>query len=70
VIYINMPKMGEEEIDAVVKVMKSNMLTSGLGAGPAVTEFEKGLQMAGTEHAVAMNTAVALHAAQSAVSKR
>ena len=68
-IYINMPKMGEEEIDAVVKVMKSNMLTSGLGAGPAVTEFEKGFaSMAGTKHAIAMNTGTAaLHAAVMAV---
>ncbi len=37
---INLPKIGQEEIDAVVKVMKSGMLTSGLGAGPNVTEFE------------------------------
>jgi len=69
VIYINMPKMGEEEIDAVVKVMKSNMLTSGLGAGPEVTEFEKGFAaMVGTKHAIAMNTGTAaLHAAVMAV---
>ena len=68
-IYINLPKMGQEEIDAVVKVMKSNMLTSGLGAGPAVTEFEKGFaDMAGAKHAVAMNTGTAaLHAAIMAV---
>jgi dTDP-4-amino-4,6-dideoxygalactose transaminase len=68
-IYINMPKMGEEEIEAVVKVMKSNMLTSGLGAGPTVTEFEKDFAaMAGARHAVAMNTGTAaLHAAVMAV---
>jgi dTDP-4-amino-4,6-dideoxygalactose transaminase len=61
--------MGQEEIDAVVKVMKSNMLTSGLGAGPAVSEFEKGFaEMAGAKHAVAMNTGTAaLHAAVMAV---
>jgi perosamine synthetase len=64
-----MPKIGEEEIDAVVRVMKSNMLTSGLGAGPAVTEFEKGFAaMAGAKHAIAMNTGTAaLHAAVMAV---
>ena len=36
-----MPQIGEEEIQEVVKVLRSGMLTSGLGAGPMVTEFEK-----------------------------
>ena len=31
---INLPKIGEEEVQAVVKVLRSGMLTSGLGAGP------------------------------------
>ena len=31
---INLPKIGEEEVQAVVKVMRSGMLTSGLGMGP------------------------------------
>ncbi len=68
-IYINLPKIGEEEIEAVVKVMRSGMLTSGLGAGPAVTAFEKGFaEIAGAKHAVAMNTGTAaLHAAVMAV---
>ncbi len=68
-IYINLPKIGEEEVQAVVKVLRSGMLTSGLGAGPAVTEFEKGFaKMAGAKHAVAVNTGTAaLHAALMAV---
>ena len=66
---INLPKIGEEEIQAVNKVMRSGMLTSGLGMGPAVTEFEKGFaKMAGAKHAVAVNTGTAaLHAAVMAV---
>jgi perosamine synthetase len=64
-IFINLPKIGEEEVQAVVKVLRSGMLTSGLGAGPTVTEFEKGFaKMAGAKHAVAVNTGTAaLHAA-------
>ena len=60
-----MPKIGEEEIEAVVKVMKSGMLTSGLGAGPKVTEFEKNYAaFAGVKHAIGVNTGTAaLHAA-------
>jgi dTDP-4-amino-4,6-dideoxygalactose transaminase len=38
---INAPQIGKEEIEAVVKVMKSGMLTHGLGAGPMVAQFEK-----------------------------
>jgi perosamine synthetase len=59
-----MPKIGEEEIEAVVKVMRSGMLTSGLGAGLKVTEFEKNYaSFAGVKHAIAVNTGTAaLHA--------
>src|SRR5450756_721691 len=66
---INLPKIGEEEIDAVVSVMKSGMLTSGLGAGPKVKEFEKNYAaFAGVKHAIAVNTGTAaLHAALMAV---
>ncbi len=62
---INIPKIGEEEIQAVVKVMRSGMLTSGLGAGPKVSEFEKNYSLfAGVKHAIAVNTGTAaLHAA-------
>lgn len=62
---INQPKIGEEEIKAVIEVMKTGMLTSGLGAGPKVTEFERNYRkFAETKHAIAVNTGTAaLHAA-------
>ena len=62
---INLPKIGEEEVQAVDKVLRSGMLTSGLGAGPMVTEFEKNFaKFAGVKHAVAVNTGTAaLHSA-------
>ena len=62
---INLPKIGEEEIQAVVKVMRSGYLTSGLGAGPMVTKFEDSFaKFAGAKHAIAVNTGTAaLHAA-------
>lgn len=61
---INLPKIGEEEIEAVIKVMRSGILTTGLGAGPKVTEFEKNYAaFAGVEHAIAVNTGTAaIHA--------
>ncbi|MGD0644484.1 MAG: DegT/DnrJ/EryC1/StrS family aminotransferase [Candidatus Bathyarchaeia archaeon] len=66
---INLPKIGEEEIEAVVKVLRSGMLTSGLGAGPMVTQFENSFaEFSGVKHAVAVNTGTAaLHAAVVAV---
>jgi dTDP-4-amino-4,6-dideoxygalactose transaminase len=66
---INLPKIGEEEVQAVVKVMRSGYLTSGLGAGPVVTEFEKAFaKFADAKHAIAVNTGTAaLHAAVAAV---
>ena len=66
---INLPKIGEEEVQAVVKVLRSGMLTSGLGAGPEVTAFEKKFAaFAGVKHAVAVNTGTAaLHSAVVAV---
>jgi dTDP-4-amino-4,6-dideoxygalactose transaminase len=69
VIPINLPKIGEEEIQAVVKVMRSGYLTSGLGAGPVVTQFESNFaKFAGAKHAIAVNTGTAaLHAAIAAV---
>ena len=62
---INLPEIGEEEVQAVVKVLRSGVLTSGLGAGPVVTEFEKNFaKFAGVKHAVAVNTGTAaLHSA-------
>jgi perosamine synthetase len=66
---INMPKIGEEEIEAVVKVMRSGYLTSGLGAGPEVRKFEAAFaKFAEAKHAIAVNTGTAaLHAAVAAV---
>ena len=62
---INIPSIGEEEIQAVVEVMKSGILTNALGTGPKVTEFEKNYaQFAEVNHAIAVNTGTAaLHAA-------
>ncbi|MCW3993900.1 MAG: DegT/DnrJ/EryC1/StrS family aminotransferase [Candidatus Bathyarchaeota archaeon] len=62
---INAPQIGEEEIEAVVKVMKSGVLTHGLGAGPMVTKFEKKFaEFVKAKHAIAVNTGTsALHLA-------
>jgi perosamine synthetase len=62
---INIPRIGEEEIKAVVKVMSSGQLTNALGAGPTVTHFENNFaEFAGVKHAIAMNTGTAaLHSA-------
>jgi len=62
---INLPKISEDEVQAVVKVLRSGMLTSGLGAGPMVSKFEKDFAIfAGVKHAVAVNTGTAaLHSA-------
>jgi perosamine synthetase len=66
---INLPKIGEEEIQAVVKVMRTGPLTNALGAGPMVTQFEKNYaKFAGVKHAVAANTGTAaLHMAVASV---
>ena len=62
---INLPKIGEEEVEAVVKVMRGGPLTNALGAGPMVTQFEKNFaKFAGVKHAIAVNTGTAaLHSA-------
>jgi dTDP-4-amino-4,6-dideoxygalactose transaminase len=62
---INAPQIGEKEIEAVVNVLKSGILTNGLGAGPVVTKFEKEFaNFANAKHAIAVNTGTAaLHAA-------
>ncbi|MGQ9551556.1 MAG: DegT/DnrJ/EryC1/StrS family aminotransferase [Candidatus Bathycorpusculaceae bacterium] len=64
-ISINAPQIGEEEIEAVVNVLKSGILTHSLGAGPVVTKFEKEFaEFANAKHAIAVNTGTAaLHAA-------
>jgi perosamine synthetase len=64
-IQINAPQIGKEEIEAVVKVLKTGVLTTGLGAGPMVTEFENSFaEYAKTRHAVALNSGTAaMHSA-------
>jgi dTDP-4-amino-4,6-dideoxygalactose transaminase len=57
---INAPQIGKEEIEAVVKVMKSGGLTHGLGSGPKVTEFESSFsRFVKAKHGVAMNSGTA-----------
>lgn len=62
---INAPQIGKEEINAVVKVLKSGGLTHGIGAGPIVTEFEKSFaDFVKAKHGIAVNTGTAaLHSA-------
>lgn len=62
---INIPKLGEEEIEAVVKVLRSGVVTNALGTGPMVSAFEKNYaKFAGVKHAIAVNTGTAaLHMA-------
>jgi perosamine synthetase len=69
---INLPIIDQEEIEAVVKVMRHGPLTNALGAGPMVAEFEKKFaDFAGVKHAVAVNTGTAaLHSAVVAVGVR
>ncbi len=66
---INQPKIGEEEVQAVIKVLRSGMLTSGLGTGPMVSQLENNFaKLCGVNHAVAVNTGTAaLHSAIMAV---
>jgi dTDP-4-amino-4,6-dideoxygalactose transaminase len=67
-ITINAPQIGKEEIEAVTKVLKSGILTHGVGAGPMVTEFERAFaKYAKTKHAVATSSGTgALHSALAA----
>jgi dTDP-4-amino-4,6-dideoxygalactose transaminase len=64
-----MPKIGEEEAQAVLEVVRKGPLTNALGKGPKVLEFEKNYaKFAGVKHAVAVNNGtVALNAALLAV---
>ena len=65
---INAPQIGEEEIEVVVRVLKSGVLTHGLGAGPMVTKFEKEFaDFVKAKHAIAVNSGTgALHSALAA----
>lgn len=62
---INLPIIGDEEIQAVTNVLKTGPLTNALGLGPKVTAFEKEFaKFTNVSHAVAVNTGTAaLHLA-------
>jgi dTDP-4-amino-4,6-dideoxygalactose transaminase len=64
-----MPKVGEEEAQAVLEVVRKGPLTNALGKGPKVLEFEKNYaKFAGVKHAVAVsNGTIALNAALLAI---
>jgi perosamine synthetase len=66
---INQPSMGKEEIEAVVEVLKSGILTEKSGRGPRVLQFEKEFaKFVGAKHAVAVSSGTAaLHASLLAV---
>lgn len=66
---INKPQMDEDEVQAVLNVMRKGPLTNALGAGPEVLKFEQNFaDFVGSNHAVAVNTGTAaLHAALMAV---
>lgn len=65
---INAPQIGKDEIEAVVKVLESGVLTHGLGAGPMVSKFEKAYaEFVKAKHAIAVNSGTAaLHLAVAA----
>jgi len=64
-ISINMPQIGEQEIEAVVNVLKSGVLTAHRGNGPAVKQFETEFgKFVNAKHAIAVNNGTAaLHLA-------
>jgi dTDP-4-amino-4,6-dideoxygalactose transaminase len=61
---INQPSIGKEEIEAVVEVLKSGILTEKSGRGPRVLQFEKEFaKFVGAKHAIAVSSGTAaLHA--------
>lgn len=68
-ISINQPSIGKEEIEAVVEVLKSGILSEKSGRGPRVLQFEKDFsKYVGAKHAVAVSSGTAaLHSALLAV---
>jgi len=66
---INAPQIGQEEVEAIIQVLKSGILTHSLGAGPMVKRFEEDFaKFVEAKHAVAVNSGTAaLHMAVSAV---
>ncbi len=65
ILKINQPIIGEEEIEAVIAVLKSGNLTERSGFGPNVLEFERNFaKFVDAKYAVAMNSGTsAIHAA-------
>lgn len=66
---INKPIIGNEELRAMAKVLRSGILTDKRGSGPCVTKFENAFsKYVGAKYAVAVNNGTsALHAALLAV---
>ena len=57
---INQPSIGKEEIEAVVEVLKSGILTEKSGRGPMVLQFEKEFaKFVGAKHAIAVSSGTA-----------
>jgi len=57
---INQPSMGKEEIEAVVEVLKSGILSEKSGRGPRVLQFEKEFaKFVGAKHAIAVASGTA-----------
>jgi len=57
---INQPSIGKEEIEAVVEVLKSGILTEKSGRGPRVLQFEKEFaKFVGAKHAIAVSSGTA-----------
>ena len=57
---INQPSMGKEEIEAVVEVLKSGILSEKSGRGPRVLQFEKEFaKFVGAKHAIAVSSGTA-----------
>jgi len=57
---VNLPSIGEEEIRAVTKVMKSRILTGRFGSGPMAKHFEDSFaRFAKAKHAIAVNSGTA-----------
>ena len=68
VLPFHMPDVGQEEIDAVVKVLKSGWLTTGAKVKQFEDEFAA---MVGARHAIAVNSCTAaLHLALEACGVR
>jgi dTDP-4-amino-4,6-dideoxygalactose transaminase len=71
-ININQPQIGKEEMEAVVRVLETGILTHGLGAGPKVIEFERLFgKFMKVKYAIALNSGTAaLHSSLAAAGIR